>query len=478
MEFHPGDSIFLKRGDVWNESFFITSSGKKGNPILISAYGTGEMPFLNGATPVKDWSIRNDGILMSGYNGICRGLLEDGKPLKRATSATLKDGQWFYNGGIIFYRSTREDTDVHLVERCARGALLTIKEKEYLIVDGITFYGANSFGIRLIDCSNIVIRNCKVTANGQDGISIQRQKSELSFEGIKIHKNIINWNANGIYVWGKDGGFNSSGYRKVEIIENVVKFNNHNNSWGHNTKDGHAIGMQNSSFCRIEGNILTDNFSGIALWTADIYESRNNVITRNFIARNHLYGLAHGANGKNNSYNNIFSYNIIVGNGHWYGKWGGLRINRRQESGNYYYNNTLSDNDINIYLYSFPDFHIIKNNISLNPINFHVWLDDSAGLNNLIDNNCYYPAVDNSFYSKFTEDADFIDWQKRARQDSHSIVLNPLIKLAKPVNPKDFCLTVNSPCIGRATLKDDAYQKDYLGNKSKDIGACGFIKNQ
>jgi len=356
--------------------------------------------------------------------------------------------------------------------------LLTIREKEYLVVDGIGFYGANSFGIRLVDCSNIVIMNCKVSNNGQDGISIQRMRPELFCRNIRLYRNIVEWNANGIYITGKGDGFKSSGYREAEIIENIITYTNHKNIWGHNTKDGHAIGIQNSSFCRIEGNRVTDNYSGIALWTSEAYESRSNIFTRNFVARNHLYGIVHGANGQNNSHNNTFSFNIIVDNGHWPGKWGGLRINRRQESGNYYYNNTLSNNDINIYLYSFPDFHIVKNNISLNPVKYHAWLDDSAGRNNVIDNNCYYPAGTDAFYSKATNETTFMEWKHRTAQDTKSIVSNPLFKMTKPLNPQDFCLTANSPCIGRATREGLDLSKDYLGNRSKDLGACGFPTHQ
>jgi hypothetical protein len=46
--FQPGDSILLKRGDVWNESLVPPSSGTSGNPIAFDAYGTGAPPNLTG----------------------------------------------------------------------------------------------------------------------------------------------------------------------------------------------------------------------------------------------------------------------------------------------------------------------------------------------------------------------------------------------------------------------------------------------
>jgi hypothetical protein len=55
--FLPGDSILLRRGDVWNESLAPPSSGSSGNPITFDAYGTGAAPNLTGyyAVPSSAW---------------------------------------------------------------------------------------------------------------------------------------------------------------------------------------------------------------------------------------------------------------------------------------------------------------------------------------------------------------------------------------------------------------------------------------
>src|SRR5208282_1989264 len=55
--FSPGDSVLFKRGDVWNESLAITSSGSSGNPITFDAYGSGAAPNLTGyyAVPSSAW---------------------------------------------------------------------------------------------------------------------------------------------------------------------------------------------------------------------------------------------------------------------------------------------------------------------------------------------------------------------------------------------------------------------------------------
>lgn len=47
--YNPGDSIFFNRGDIFTgQSLNINGSGSAGNPIVVSVYGTGNLPILSG----------------------------------------------------------------------------------------------------------------------------------------------------------------------------------------------------------------------------------------------------------------------------------------------------------------------------------------------------------------------------------------------------------------------------------------------
>ncbi|HTY84195.1 MAG TPA: hypothetical protein VMB19_08245 [Silvibacterium sp.] len=48
QSFQPGDFVLFKRGDAWNESLNVPSSGTAGSPITFDAYGTGPAPSLTG----------------------------------------------------------------------------------------------------------------------------------------------------------------------------------------------------------------------------------------------------------------------------------------------------------------------------------------------------------------------------------------------------------------------------------------------
>jgi hypothetical protein len=46
--FSPGDSILFKRGETWSETLIPPSSGSAGSPITFGAYGTGDLPTIDG----------------------------------------------------------------------------------------------------------------------------------------------------------------------------------------------------------------------------------------------------------------------------------------------------------------------------------------------------------------------------------------------------------------------------------------------
>jgi hypothetical protein len=58
----PGDSVFFKRGDVFNGSIQVTKSGAAGSPIVFTAYGQGSQPVISGFTMLTQWAAGTNGI--------------------------------------------------------------------------------------------------------------------------------------------------------------------------------------------------------------------------------------------------------------------------------------------------------------------------------------------------------------------------------------------------------------------------------
>ncbi|MBL0355416.1 MAG: right-handed parallel beta-helix repeat-containing protein [Chitinophagaceae bacterium] len=57
-----GDSILFRRGDTFYGALVVGKSGVNGNPIVISAYGTGAKPIITGFTNVSAWTTVSTGI--------------------------------------------------------------------------------------------------------------------------------------------------------------------------------------------------------------------------------------------------------------------------------------------------------------------------------------------------------------------------------------------------------------------------------
>jgi len=51
----PGDSVFFRRGDVFNGEIRIRAKGTSGSNIFFGAYGSGSKPVINGLSGITDW---------------------------------------------------------------------------------------------------------------------------------------------------------------------------------------------------------------------------------------------------------------------------------------------------------------------------------------------------------------------------------------------------------------------------------------
>ena len=60
--FPVGSTVFFNRGDTFYGTLKITKSGTSGNPITISAYGTGSKPIITGFTTITGWTNEGGGI--------------------------------------------------------------------------------------------------------------------------------------------------------------------------------------------------------------------------------------------------------------------------------------------------------------------------------------------------------------------------------------------------------------------------------
>lgn len=59
---HAGDTLFFKRGDVFEGSINITLSGSKNNPVVLTSYGKGRKAVISGFISLKAWTDKGNKI--------------------------------------------------------------------------------------------------------------------------------------------------------------------------------------------------------------------------------------------------------------------------------------------------------------------------------------------------------------------------------------------------------------------------------
>ncbi len=68
VSYLPGDSVFLKSGEVFRGTIIVTQGGMATSRVVFTAYGTGNKPIVSGAEPVSNW-ILNGAVYQATFNG-------------------------------------------------------------------------------------------------------------------------------------------------------------------------------------------------------------------------------------------------------------------------------------------------------------------------------------------------------------------------------------------------------------------------
>ncbi len=473
-----GDKVFinLNKGAIWHERLNIQVSGASGRPITVQSYGLGSAPIIyETVVTVAGWTDDGDGTYQKG--GILEfvGVTEDNILIAKATDSTLTDGYHFYDdvGHILHYKPTigvATDHSVRYIDNYSLGAVYT-RDSSYITIKDLDLRNcrrciyASPGGIPI---NNIILQDNKIT-NAKYGIAIYARNGE-SQKGHVISGNTIIKCGESIIVgsWG-------SGPEKhydVTIKNNTIIDTGFYYGSTLYLGDKEGIGLQNVNNSTISGNTISGHtfHSAIVLWVAKGSTGNNNIFSSNYIHDIDGCGIVIGTQGSNDATGNLIAYNIVVNVGNGPNPpYGGLRINRSQNPQNKWYNNLLVENDINISLNSLPNYHIIKNNISLSPRNYHI-RSIGAMNNNVVDYNLYYSET-GTLFGLYAQRYTYNEWKTETGQDEHSVSgLDPLVNA-------DFTLNSISPAIDAG--EDVGLDRDYRNKPvprgiRPDIGASEY----
>lgn len=182
--FSKGDKILLHRGQTWDESLVFHSSGDSENPIVIGAYGKGELPVITRMNTLSStWVKHNDSIWRTTctdkyegeWDNPWRLLINEVEILSAINLEELKDSRyhWFYDKeqNVIYLRSEKNPEQLLIETNLAPTAALFSNVHDIIIRD-IDFRGGYYRSLGIEDsCYNIQIINCKMGKYARMGIA-------------------------------------------------------------------------------------------------------------------------------------------------------------------------------------------------------------------------------------------------------------------------------------------------------------------
>jgi parallel beta-helix repeat protein len=510
--FRPGDQILLKRGAIWRETLKLKSSGTADYPIVIGAYGSGNLPEINGADPVTEWTRNGDtgSIWKAPLGTQPRIVVFDGVmgTQKESIDSLQNEKSWYWDGTALYIYSEKDPATIYSssgIMAGARNYAILIGVKYLTIKDlNLTNSNGNSATIELFKASNIYLKNITVTNSNLHGILLLSSGNcvidsctiiDVKGHGIYLRNSLKDYPCDNTIICGNTVtksllyGINTYGFsaenriynikiygNKVfqcgsgvyfhytddsEIYQNQLYENNNTTSSG----EGQGIGLMTASNNKIYDNIIYNNRTyGIEVWGGvgpQYGNSDYNQIFRNRIYKNQYYGLKIN---RNYCDANQIWYNLIYNNS----PSGAVLCTSKNA---FFYNNTIWGNKYNgIYMYENTTGWTIKNNIIANNGKYELYA--SKGTEFTHSNNSYY----NVNSARIFIDENVLTRESLSTFEPTGIFADP--QLSDPDN-HDFTVKGTSPCIDKGVdvglTEDFRKAKPNQGN-GVDIGAYEYEK--
>jgi Right handed beta helix region len=361
--YSPGDTILLKRGEIWRERLDINSGGATGSPITYDAYGTGVPPLISGGKDSEEdgcgWAVSSSGtneyyLHKTGGNP---GYIAPNRVFWKATkvalpsgaAGSLNDNEWAWGDNDSLGYNTvyvRSNSGVPAyVMLCQVDGCIRNSGKSHIIVQNIDIEMSNGDrpGIRMSDGAQyILIQNMTIAHCYRSGMALYGLAGGTEYP---IHALVYNCTAydNGSHGFGGSGQFSPPMVITDFTIDSCTSYNNFT-SWG---GDGYGIKYTWVSNSTITNCITYDNdWDGINLDGSDESGHGNcyNDVSHNTTYNNGNSGILLELYSKYNDIHHNISYDngqdrwaISIG-ARWHSDNNVFRYNiaRRQHSGPMY----------------------------------------------------------------------------------------------------------------------------------------------
>ncbi len=509
--FSADDIISLcDTGGDYKASIIAPSSGTSGHPIIYNN--------ANGATPVIDlsvnvgssgWTTLGGGVYRK--KGYGRVLWEDDVPLKAASNASCRDGNWYYNtgSGVFQYKPTSGTPSDHTIRTFWFDANwapygLDLRNKSNVTVHGLTFNRCSSgighgqnISSPVSPITNIAIHDNTITRTFW---AIWSQVVSGVESDISIYNNTIDYCNSGISAWTNSD--TTPGHTEYHTRYSIT--GNHITNlysitstkvWSDTLLTSYYYtDHEGISFQDVKDSVISDNtitttfvksFTSDEYWTRAIYfyltngatATSGNSVLRNYIS-GHFYPAIYvsTAAGFAGFQNNTYAYNVIRYD-QSISDHISFDINMASDNPltgtNYFVNNTIYNSTAGLAMYFYnraSGTWVVRNNIVRSPSFISVSAASTKGLT--FDHNIYVNAVWG--FQIGTNGMTFTSWKSNGHDTIGSRTSDPRF-----VSASDLHLQAGSPAIGAGVSVGQT--KDITGHgvpvdSAPDIGAYEYVK--
>jgi hypothetical protein len=480
--FSLGDSILLKRGEVWREHLVIPSSGTAGNPIIFGAYGSGDKPIINGAYVETGWEWDSYYVYKKSFTNEPRIVVEDDIFLiflkwqgsVSSTFSSASAGCWAENNNTAYLWCTdNADPDTHTMEVAAKSGesrrSIHSEGKSHFTIQDLDIRNSTLDGIKVdadtnVSVSGITIQRCTVSRNGGQGILVQNWHNKTGgypITDILVDDNIVyESRKHGIeFVWD---------VQNSKISNNTVYRNGWDQDAGYH---GISTYADSSDEAPPNNNVIQYNIvyetqnptgtEGTGIQFDDY--TKNSVMRYNKTYNNEGPGIVFNITNNCQCYYNISYKNAYMG------------FNSNYSNNIYIYNNVFSNNqNFGLSLFGTCNNFAVKNNIIVENNSYEVYVDSQSGTY-IGDYNCIYHSAGGNFMYWKGGDYSWSGWKTYSGQDSNSKNQDPLFLDATNA---DFKIQPTSLCIDAGT--NVSLTEDYAGHAvpyglGVDIGVYEYV---
>ena len=235
VPFKSGTAYLQKRGTIAREQVTLTASGTADKPVILSAYGSGASPIIQGTETITGWASIGSNIYRKAMGTAQVGIvLQNGNPLTylawntdaATTFAASQPGSFAFDPAAmnLYVRCSGIITDpaFYTMEASTRYFGIQGTGMNYVTIENFTVRWTSLHGMQFIDSSSVVVRNCAITRCGGAWLGSFAAGNGVEFGNSAVNCTVKDCTITDIF----DSGVTVQTYANNAAASNIVFQNN------------------------------------------------------------------------------------------------------------------------------------------------------------------------------------------------------------------------------------------------------------